>query len=287
MHTARAGVKSLALCGLLLFASLAATNCWAALYGITYSGNQLLRLDENTGTGTLVGPLSNGMTALDLAASSGKLYTFDQINDRVRQLDPLTGSTLATIDVSIVTGGEGGFAMRADGTGFLSSSQGNAGTLWKFDINVPDSARVTAVSGFAPSMDGLAFDSAGVLYGLNQGAPNNGNRLYTIDQATGATTLVGSLGVGNSAVGGLAFAPDGSLYATLSDLAPASAARLYRLDKSTGVASFVGNVGFDSVSGIAFLSPVPEPQTWLLLLCGAAGLLMLQAQRSPGRAQAA
>lgn len=276
MGTPRAGrgVASLGPWGVLLWALLAVTDCRAALFGITYAGNQLLSIDQNTGAGTLVGPLSNGMTALDLASSGGRLYTFDQINDRVRELDPLTGATLATIDVGIVTGGEGGFAMQPDGTGFLSSAEGNVGTLWKFDINAPSASLVTALRGFAPSMDGLAFDSAGVLYGLNQGAPNNGNRLFTIDQATGATTLVGPLGVGNSAVGGLAFAPDGSLFATLSDLAPAAVARLYMLDKSTGAATFVGNLGFDSVSGITFLTPIPEPQAWLLLSCGVVGLYL-------------
>ena len=271
--------RSVAVLGMLLGTLFLATESRAAFFGITYSGNQLISIDQTTGLGTLVGPLSNGMTGLDLAASGGNLYTFDQINDKVRQLDPLTGSTLATIDVGIVTGGEGGFAMRADGTGFLSSTLGAVGTLWRFDINAPSSSLVTLSNGLAPSMDGLAFDSAGVLYGLNQGASDGGNKLYTIDQSTGATTLVGALGVGNSAVGGLAFAPDGTLYATLSDLNPTTA-KLYKLDTSDGTASFVGNLAFDSVSGITFLSPVPEPGTWMLLLAGCFTVLAMR-RREP------
>ncbi len=274
--------KSAGILSLLLCATLFATDCRAALYGIVYSGNQLISLDEATGAGTLVGPLSNRMNAFDLAASSGKLYTFDQINDKVRQLDPLTGATLATIDVGIVAHGEGGFAMRPDGTGFLSMTAGGTGTLWRFDIDAPSSSFVTRVGGLVPSMDGLAFDQTGVLYGLSQGVTDGGNKLYTIDQVTGATTLVGALGVGESAVGGLAFAPDGTLFATLSDQNP-TAATLYTLDKSTGAASLVGNVGFNSVSGIAFLTPVPEPAIWMLLPCGCVIMAMYRrrALRSP------
>lgn len=282
MHISKA--HSLSVCGLLLGASLLAADCRADdFFGITYSGNQLVRVDPATGASTLVGPLSNGMTALDLASSGGKLYTFDQINDRVRQLDPATGATLATIDVGVVTGGEGGFAMRQDGVGFLSSTIGNVGTLWRFDIGVPGSTQVTLNNGLTPSMDGLAFGPGGILYGLSQGASDDGNKLYTIDQASGATSLVGALGVGESAVGGLAFARDGTLYATLSDLNP-TAARLYVLDVSNGAATFVGNLGFNSVSGITFLTPIPEPQTYLLMV---AGLALLSALRRRPAAWAA
>lgn len=271
---------SLRIGGLLLGACLLAADSRAAdFFGITYSGNQLIRVDPATGAGTLVGPLSAGMTALDLASSGGRLYAFDQINDRVRQLDPATGATLATIDVGIVAGGEGGFAMRQDGVGFLSATIGNVGTLWRFDIGVPGSTQVTATNGLAPSMDGLAFSPGGVLYGLSQGATDGGNKLYTIDPASGATTLVGALGVGDSAVGGLAFAADGTLYATLSDLNP-TAAKLYALDVSSGAATLIGNLGFNSVSGITFLTPIPEPRTSLLLAAGLALLGLLGCGRA-------
>ena len=271
--------KSLGALGVLVWASFLATDCRADFYGITNSTNQLIKIDEATGVGTLVGTLSNGMIALDLAASGGNLYTFDQINDKVRQLDPTTGATLATVDIGILATGEGGFAMREDGTGFLSSTVGATGTLWRFDITVPNSFQITATNGFLPSMDGLAFDSAGVLFGLNQGASDGGNKLYTIDQTTGTTTLVGALGVGTSAIGGLAFAPDGTLYATLSELNP-TAAKLYTVNTSSGAATFVGNVGFNSVSGITFLTPVPEPESWMLILCGSAIVLMRARRKS-------
>lgn len=55
----------------------------------------------------------------------------------------------------------------------------------------------------------------------------------------------------------------------LTDGDPAiTPAKLYRLDKSNGAATFVGNVGFNGVAGIAFLTPIPEPGTYLLLLSG-------------------
>jgi hypothetical protein len=260
-----------------------APECRAELFGVLYSQNSLIRINETTGAGTLIGPLSNGMTALDLASSGGNLFTFDQINDRVRQLDPTTGSTLATIDIGIATGGEGGFAMRDDGTGFLSSTIGAVGTLWRFDITVPNSSLVTAADGLAPSMDGLAFDANGVLFGLSQGASDGGNKLYTIDPNTGATTLIGPLGVGSSALGGLAFASDGTLYATISGdgISSSAAAILYRLSTSTGAATLVGNIGFNSVSGITF-APIPEPGASALL--GLGGLVLCAMRRRQRRA---
>ena len=68
-------------------------------------------------------------------------------------------------------------------------------------------------------------------------------------------------------MGRLAFTPDGTLYATLSDVSPAPA-KLYALGTSAGAATFVGNLGFNSASGTTFLTPVPEPESWMLLPYG-------------------
>ena len=72
------------------------------LYGITFS-NQLITINQSTGAGTLVGPLDSSMSAFDLTSINGKLYTFDQTADVVRQLDPATGHTLATISVGAIS----------------------------------------------------------------------------------------------------------------------------------------------------------------------------------------
>jgi hypothetical protein len=118
---------------------------------------------------------------------------------------------------------------------------------------------VTSEGGQSPALDGLAFDTNSVLYGLSQ---NRGGDfgLYIVNQLTGETALVGDLGVNfplnGGALAGLAFAPNGDLYAALGNPADSN---LYRLNKSTGVATLVGAIGWPGVSGLRFLNPPPGP----------------------------
>lgn len=104
-------------------------------------------------------------------------------------------------------------------------------------------ATLIGSTGFA-EIGGLAFNSAGVLYGYTPGA------LYTINTSTGAATRVGLLGM-NAPEGGLAFHPgSGTLYAVSSTLADT----LLTINPSTGVATTVGPLGSAGrdTSGLAF-----------------------------------
>jgi hypothetical protein len=71
---------------------------------------------------------------------------------------------------------------------------------------------------------------------------------------------VGGLGItfsgANGAVAGLAFAPDGTLFAALGNQ---TESRLYRVNKTTGAGSLVGSIGYGGVSGIRFFVPPPGP----------------------------
>lgn len=110
-------------------------------------------------------------------------------------------------------------------------------------------------------MDGLAFNVAGVLYGISQSNPAQGStpttRLYTIDQTTGAVTLVGDTGLSGFGLGGVAFDASGNLYAALSTTV--SPSFLYKIDASTGAATLIGNIGFNSVCGLAIQLPPAPP----------------------------
>jgi len=219
------------------------------LYAVSFYDGQLLSIDPDTGAGTLIGNLDTRIIPFGLSDRGTELYTFTKDSNSILQLDPANGQTLQTININPVgITGEGALAFRSDGIGFLVSSSNVDGNLWRFDITVPSS---TYIGSFTPSMDGLDFDGSGVLYGLNQPVGIGGvYELYTINQTTGATTLVGSTGVTVSgAVGGLTFAPDGTLYAELND-------SLYRLNPATGAATLVGPIGF---SGIAGLTAVATP----------------------------
>ena len=226
------------------------------LFAITMD-DELLSLNPATGSGTLIGMLDTAMGGIGLSNRGLEIYTFDQNTNRLQQLDPLTAHTLATIDIGITTFGEGSIAFRSDGIGFLARSFYLTGTLWSFNLTVPDSA---IIGTFDFGMDGLDFNSDDIMYGLSQMSYN----LYTINPVDAETTLIGPTGLTSQTIlGGLTFSSDGTLYAVLNDA-------LYTLDPGTGTATLIGPIGYDKVSGLTTTAPVPDAA----LLCGlGAGLV--------------
>jgi hypothetical protein len=85
-------------------------------------------------------------------------------------------------------------------------------------------------------IDGLAFNAAGQLYGVN----DDTNQLVRIDTNTGVGTAVGA-GFGNGFNDmGLAFGGNGTLYMASTG---SGVGRLYTVDTGTGVATSVGSFG--------------------------------------------
>ncbi len=220
------------------------------LYAITFD-EELLSVNPATGAGTLIGMLDTSMNGLGLSSQGNKIYTFDQNADRLRRLDPATGQTLRTIDIGIATMGEGSIAFRGDGIGFMTRSMSSTGILWSFDPDVPCS---TMVGTMDVCIDGLGFNSDGLLYGLSQTSSD----LYIIDQMNADFSLVGPTGITSQTfLGGLTFSSDGTLYAVLND-------SLYTLNPDTGAANLIGPIGYDKVSGLTATTPAPGA----VLLCG-------------------
>jgi hypothetical protein len=94
-------------------------------------------------------------------------------------------------------------------------------------------------------MDGLTIGPDGILFGLQEGSYG----LFMINPDSAEATLVGPTGIsigGFNATGGLAFGPDGMLYA-------ANDSALYVVDPRTAASRHVGNVGWNDVQGITFL----------------------------------
>lgn len=220
------------------------------LYGVTFH-EELIVINPYTGSGTLIGYLDSNMNAIGLAKSDGRFYTFDQEADVIRELNIATGHTIDNIDIGLGEFvGEGAIAIRSDGVGFIMGAYGWQGSegrhLWSFDVTVPSSTYI--VTDNIIGIEGLDFDSEDTLYALSQSIQEIGEvekvKLYTIDQLTGATTLVGSTGIiQNISLGGLAFGVDNTLYAVLDGV-------LYTLNKTTGAATFIGDTGFSLVSGL-------------------------------------
>ncbi|MSU77646.1 MAG: hypothetical protein EXS16_06070 [Gemmataceae bacterium] len=219
------------------------------LYASGPGSGQLLTINPITGVGTAVGPFAPGMGPTAIDFRFGKLYCCDLFGQRIAELDPATGSTITTHNIGAFPGGEGDMAIRSDGIGYVGSS---GGALIEFDISVPSSKLVGNVGPLR--IDGLAFNSADVLYMLTE----TGSDLYTIDQTTWTATLVGKTGIAGAGAGtgGLAFDAAGNLYATVDLGGPSS---FYKIDPVTAVGTLIGPIGFNLVTGLRFTPGAPPP----------------------------
>ncbi len=234
------------------------------LFGTTLFRNELISVDPATGQGTIIGNLGEGIFPFGVAARSGRLYTYDQTNNRIREINKISGKLVSSIDIRAgVLKGEGAIAFRADGTGFLAvplnAASQPVNDFYRFVIDPnTGTGSSTRLGSTGVVIDGMAFNSQGVLYAIGQ---NNGI-LYTINPDTGATTAVGPVRIGNadlaknSPVAGIAIAPANpmgveEIYASIDD-------RLYIIDPTSAAArvasAAVINFGpfIASVSGLVF-----------------------------------
>ena len=111
----------------------------------------------------------------------------------------------------------------------------------------------------------IAFAPNGILYAVGDCHPDattfectpdsdsNYNSLYTVNEATGAFTRVGSTGAPRFFMD-LTFDRDGNMFGVTTTFNPSTVpAVLYRIDLATGMATMIVNlVGSNSVMGLAF-----------------------------------
>jgi hypothetical protein len=145
----------------------------------------------------------------------------------------------------------------------------------------------------AVSEGDLAFDpTSGMLYGIDF-AIGSERQLFTISVATGAATIVGTLGtLGGNDFSSLTFAPDGTLY-VLSTGDGASPSRLLTVNKATAATissvnlsldlGFTAGMDFHPLTGALYVADggagdgtdslyTLNPATGALTLVGATGL---------------
>lgn len=212
------------------------------LYACTFNDLEFISINPTTGVGTIIGDLDPGTIPFGLSDRGNDIYVFDRNGNYIRQVNRETGEFLNSIDIGATdVTGEGAIAFSSDGLGYFTSCFNDEGKLWKFDITVPSSTYIAAIS---PSMDGLDFRDGDVLYGINQCSYEE-YKLYTIDLTTGATALVGPTGVlgDGEAFGGLTFAPGDNCFAVLNN-------NLYEIDACTADTTLIGPIGFNDVCGL-------------------------------------
>jgi hypothetical protein len=258
--TADSAMKLVAQFILLLTCATVVGGAPAQLFAVTFYDREFIRIDTNAGTGTLITNLA--ISPYDIAVRGGELFILSSAvgGERLTQIDPWTGRTSdPKTFFSTITGGEGALDFARDGIAFATRSSNATGTLYRIDMAATNATLITGHGGLAPSLDGLAFAADDNLYGLSQNA-GGAYGLYKINTNSGATTLVGNLGITFSAasgtVAGLAFAPDQTLFAAVGNQVES---RLYRVNRLTGAATLVGPIGFPGVSGIRFHVPPPGP----------------------------
>jgi hypothetical protein len=195
------------------------------LYGSAYSGPTgpatLYSISPTTGGATPVGPIGFARVgSLDFSPIDGKLYGvgFDGTSVVLITINPSTGA------------------------GTQVGPLGFAGNVSVFDI------------AFRPS--------DGTLFALSQGIANASNnhpeKLYTINTATGAATLVGALGTTPPALNGngLAFL-GGTLYYGAGNVGnDNNNSALFTLNQSTGLATLQTTITFQGTFGSG---SVPRP----------------------------
>src|SRR5262249_41247613 len=136
-------------------------------------------------------------------------------------------------------------AQRAsDGVIFLITQVAN-GTVYSWNPATPATAPVQlGTTGAAvPYIPRLAFSATGILYGVDTDTTN----IYTINQSTGAATVVGALsGVPTNLGGDIGFGPDGTLYmvaGTTIYTVPLTGGAVTSLGTISGLAGGVAIVG--------------------------------------------
>ncbi|MEM9559504.1 MAG: hypothetical protein AAF995_04300 [Planctomycetota bacterium] len=237
----------------------AAQGSWTAV-SITGSPDPIIQFDlGNPGgsqvqIGTTNGNFNRGFDWADQNTAYYHVPT-DLLNnpgDRgIYRYDALSNTSTQIFAFGFDDSGAAGGAY-ANGSYWFNADEGNGDTLFRYDIGsgTLNTLGATGLTG----IQGLAVDAAGRIVAID-----TDDNLYELDGSSGASSLVGNLGIDVNAIGGLDYSADGQLVA-LTDFG-----LLYAVDDTTGAAgTFFGDLAFNG-STLSFRVPTP----------GAAGVLAL------------
>ncbi len=279
----RLGAAGIAIAVVSLGSLSAAHLTGLTLFGVNFASNQLVSINPATGAATIIGSFGDTTFATGLGVRNGRLFIFDQVNDRIREVNKISGKLVSSIDIGVGNlNGEGALAFRpSDGVGFLASplNANNEPTndFFMFVI-APGGTTGTSVrlgstrtaGGTQVAIDAMAFNSGGTLYAIGQAD----GMLYTVNTTTAVVTPVGPIAplldatgatvLKNSPIAGMTFGTPNPDMGNVEEIYAAIDDRLYIVNPTTGAArlspgapagqNVVLNFGpfVSSVSGLAF-----------------------------------
>jgi plastocyanin len=234
------------------------------LYGSTggdnaSGGGRLWLIDVTTQGASLIG--DTGFDRLGGIAfdSTGTLYGVSggatHPPSTLLTIDPTNGQATVIGLISDPTLGVDGLRFNSQGVLYGASWDNNVsvGKLLTID---PSNGNVLTSLTLVGSGDsfcaGIAFDPLDVLYGSRGNSVGRTEDIDLIDPVTGVLTPLGPL---ETIISDVAFAPDGTLYAS------SPTGDLYSIDPITGAKTLLFNTGITQLSGLAAApaSPTPTP----------------------------
>ena len=251
------------------------------LYGSAYHGAgapaNLYSINPNTGAATLIGPIGfDQVGAIDFS-TSGILYGIGTTSGGQQDLitiNPATGAGTAVGPTTLSANVQDISFRNGDDT--LFGYQG--GDIYTFNITTGVATHLGSVGDGSPSGNGLAFSPFDTLYKADN------NSLWTIDQSTGAGTVVEPLNypVAGNAINAMKFDNStGVLWASVNAGSGGSGPNyLATVDIDNGNVTEVGMTQMGTDGLTVAIALIPEPGTFALVGVGlVGGLLALRRRR--------
>ncbi|MCE9600645.1 MAG: DUF11 domain-containing protein, partial [Gemmatimonadetes bacterium] len=182
------------------------------------------------------------------STAAAQLYVYGVNQTNIYAIGPATGLP-AVVRNGLVGGVKAALAQRAsDGLMVLIAGTAGNDSVFTWNPNAPAAVPVFIgrTGAGIPYLPRLSFDAAGTLYAMN----TNSTQLYTISVATGAATATGAALTGMVTGGGdMAFAPNGTLYATVATTlytVPLAGGAVTNVGAITGMAGTITGSAFDA-----------------------------------------
>ncbi len=219
---------------------------------ITFDGdssgdeNNLINLDINTGTPTIIGPANSTDFLASGTFINDVLVAVDYTSLNLYLINGSTGTTYlyGTLSGDINSGDN--FTSIAYNQNTQSAYVTDDYNLYSLNLQNLNTTLIGPFNISAP-MVGLDIDNNGNMYGICLD-----DNLYSVDPATGATTLIGPLGMDINYAQDIGFDPvSGILYGTLyrkNNNNNDYKGGLYVIDTTTGAATAIGTPGDDEYS---------------------------------------